>query len=94
MMHRLLEPAGPAREPTAAVADFAEIIRTLMAVEPQRDAHVRILAVPVGSRRGGHFLVACLCFGLKVRDVLLEQPGFPDLRQRWSPYPNTCPVVA
>ncbi|WP_405638059.1 DUF6302 family protein [Streptomyces sp. NBC_00056] len=93
-MHRLLEPAGPAREPAAAVADFAEMIRTLMAVEPGRDALVRLLAVPVeGSRRGGYFLLSCLCFGLKVRDVLLEQPGFPDLRLRWLPYPNTCPVV-
>ncbi|MGW7090073.1 DUF6302 family protein [Streptomyces sp. NPDC054871] len=52
------------------------------------------LAVPVGgSRRGGYYSVACVCFGLKVRDVLREAPGFPDVRVGWSPYPDTCRVV-
>ncbi|WP_369228784.1 DUF6302 family protein [Streptomyces sp. R21] len=59
-----------------------------------RTLRMPFLAVPVGgSRRGGYFPVTCLCFGLRVRDVLLEQPGFPDPRLRWSPYPDTCHVV-
>ncbi|MDL2075839.1 DUF6302 family protein [Streptomyces sp. GXMU-J15] len=59
-----------------------------------RTLRMPFLAVPVGgTRRGGYYLVSCLCFGLKVRDLLLEHSGFPDLRVRWSPYPDTCFVV-
>lgn len=59
-----------------------------------RTLRMPFLAVPIeGSRRGGYFPVSCVCFGLKVRDVLLEQPGFPNPRLRWSPYPDTCTVV-
>ncbi|MFJ8980448.1 DUF6302 family protein [Streptomyces sp. NPDC102282] len=59
-----------------------------------RTMRMPFLAVPVGgTRRGGYYLVSCLCFGLKVRDLLLAQADFPDLRLRWSPYPDTCLVV-
>ncbi|WND36426.1 DUF6302 family protein [Streptomyces sp. BB1-1-1] len=59
-----------------------------------RTLRMPFLAVPVGgTRRGGYYSVSCLCFGLKVRDLLLEQPGFPDLRVRWSPYNDTCHTV-
>ncbi|MFI1677568.1 DUF6302 family protein [Streptomyces sp. NPDC020607] len=47
------------------------------------------LAVPVGgSRRGGFFPVDCACFGLAVRYALRAFPGFPDVRLRWSPWPD------
>lgn len=43
-----------------------------------RTLRMPFLAVPIGgSRRGGYFPVSCLCFGLKVRDVLLERPASP-----------------
>ncbi|WP_435060471.1 DUF6302 family protein [Streptomyces sp. bgisy060] len=59
-----------------------------------RTLRMPLLAVPVGGvRRGGYYPVPCLCFGRKVRDLLLEQPGFPDLRVRWSPFPDACYVV-
>lgn len=59
-----------------------------------RTLRMPFLAVPVGgSRRGGYYPVSCLCFGLSVREVLLDQPGFPNPRLRWSPYPDTCHVV-
>ncbi|UPT43201.1 MULTISPECIES: DUF6302 family protein [Streptomyces] len=59
-----------------------------------RTLRMPFLAVPVGgTRRGGYYPVSCLCFGFKVRDLLLEQPGFPDLRVRWSPYRDTCHTV-
>lgn len=59
-----------------------------------RTLRMPFLAVPVGgTRRGGYYPVSCLCFGFKVRGLLLEQPGFPDLRVRWSPYRDTCHTV-
>ncbi|MGV9939631.1 DUF6302 family protein [Streptomyces sp. NPDC003401] len=59
-----------------------------------RTMRMPFLAVPVGgTRRGGDYPVSCPCFGLKVRDLLLGRPGFPDLRVQWSPYPDTCFVV-
>ncbi|MFE3473854.1 DUF6302 family protein [Streptomyces bacillaris] len=59
-----------------------------------RTMRMPFLAVPVGGmRRGGDYPVSCLCFGLKVRDLLLGQPGFPDLGVRWSLSPETCFVV-
>jgi hypothetical protein len=60
-----------------------------------RTMRMPFLAVPIGGTgRGGDYPVSCPCFGLKVRDFLLGQPGFPDLRVQWSPYPDTCFVVA
>ncbi|MFF2411976.1 DUF6302 family protein [Streptomyces sp. NPDC058092] len=59
-----------------------------------RTLRMPFLAVPVGdTRRGGYYPVPCFCFGLKVRDLLLEQPGFPNPRLRLSSYPEACPVV-
>ncbi|MGW2082151.1 DUF6302 family protein [Streptomyces sp. NPDC001939] len=59
-----------------------------------RTLRMPFLAVPAGgSRRGGYFPVPCLCFGLKVREVLLEHPGFPNPRLRQSTYPDTCHLV-
>ncbi|MFH8492215.1 DUF6302 family protein [Streptomyces longisporoflavus] len=53
-----------------------------------RALRMPFLLVPVGgSRRGGYFSVPCLHLGLLVRDLVLAQPGFPDPRLRWSPYP-------
>jgi hypothetical protein len=52
------------------------------------------LAVPVGSgRRGGYVSVEDVVTGLAVRSALAGQPGFPDVRLRWSPHPDTCHVV-
>ncbi|MCG8971769.1 hypothetical protein JRC61_40445 [Streptomyces sp. CL12-4] len=42
MMQHLVESAGAAREPAADMADLAEVIRTLMAVEARRDTRVRL----------------------------------------------------
>ena len=36
MMQQLVESSGPAREPAADMADLAEVIRTLLAVEARR----------------------------------------------------------
>ncbi|WP_327249871.1 DUF6302 family protein [Streptomyces sp. NBC_01320] len=59
-----------------------------------RTLRMPFLAVPVGGkRRGGYYCVPCLCFGLAVRDALQDLPGFPNLRLKWSPYPDTCHVV-
>lgn len=59
-----------------------------------RTMRMPFLAVPVGgTRRGGDSPVSYLCFGLKVRDLLCGQPGFPDLCVRSSPYPDSCFVV-
>lgn len=52
------------------------------------------LAVPVGGpRRGGYLVVPCFCFGFTVRDLLLEQPGFSNVRLRLASYPDAGPVV-
>lgn len=59
-----------------------------------RTLRMPFLAVPAGgTRRGGYFPVPCVCFGLKVRDLLLGQPGFPDPRLGWPPYPDNGHVV-
>ncbi|MGW4955430.1 hypothetical protein [Streptomyces parvulus] len=42
MMQRLVEAAGAAREPAADMADLAAVVRSLLAVEARRDAHVRL----------------------------------------------------
>ncbi|MFI7317143.1 DUF6302 family protein [Streptomyces venezuelae] len=31
-----------------------------------------------------------MCFGLAVRDALRGLPGFPGVRLRWSPWPDTA----
>ncbi|GGV63268.1 hypothetical protein GCM10010277_69280 [Streptomyces longisporoflavus] len=59
-----------------------------------RALRMPFLLVPVGgSRQGGYFSVPYLHLGLLVRDLVLAQPGFPDPRLRWSPYPDTCHIV-
>ncbi|MFH9734365.1 DUF6302 family protein [Streptomyces sp. NPDC017260] len=59
-----------------------------------RTLRVPFLAVPVGgTRQGGYYPVPCLCVGIKVRDLLLEHPGFPNARLRLSTHPDTCAVV-
>lgn len=58
-----------------------------------RTLTMAFLAVPVGgARRGGHYTVDCMCFGLAVRDALRDVPGFPDVRLRWSPWPDPYQV--
>ncbi|MEU9355022.1 hypothetical protein AB0D65_29510 [Streptomyces griseoloalbus] len=42
IMQHLVQSAGAAREPAADMADLAEVIRTLMAVEARRDTRVRL----------------------------------------------------
>lgn len=42
VMQGLIESAGPSREPAADMADLAEVIRTLKAVEARRDTRVRL----------------------------------------------------
>ncbi|WP_124286736.1 hypothetical protein [Streptomyces sp. ADI92-24] len=42
MMHQLVQSAGPGREPAADMADLADVIRTLLAVEARRDTRVRL----------------------------------------------------
>lgn len=52
------------------------------------------LAVPVGGRRrGGYLSVADVMTGMTVRRLLLDRPGFPDVRLRWSPYADSCHTV-
>ncbi|MER6074656.1 hypothetical protein ABT187_38750 [Streptomyces sp. NPDC001817] len=41
-MWRLVESAGTGREPAADMADLADVIRTLLAVEARRDTRVRL----------------------------------------------------
>lgn len=53
-----------------------------------------LLAVPVGGlRRGGYMSFDVLTLATATRRLLTEQPGFPDLRVRWSPYRDTCHTV-
>ncbi|MDI3102057.1 hypothetical protein QJ054_34030 [Streptomyces sp. AN-3] len=42
MMQHLVESAGAAQQPAADMADLAEVIRTLLAVEARRDTRVRL----------------------------------------------------
>ncbi|GGV62936.1 hypothetical protein GCM10010277_68660 [Streptomyces longisporoflavus] len=59
-----------------------------------RTLRMPFLLVPVGgSRRGGYFSVPYVDLGLMVHDLVLGQPGFPDPRLRWAPYPDACHVV-
>ncbi|MBB1245498.1 hypothetical protein GL263_18300 [Streptomyces durbertensis] len=53
-----------------------------------------LLAVPVGgSRRGGYMSFDLLSLAVATRRLLDTQPGFPNLRVRWSPYLDTCHTV-
>lgn len=53
-----------------------------------------LLAVPVGgSRRGGYMSFDLLSLAMATRHLLDTQPGFPNLRVRWSPYRDTCHTV-
>lgn len=53
-----------------------------------------LLAVPVGgSRRGGYMSFDLLSLAMATRRLLEDQPGFPSLRVRWSPYRDTCHTV-
>ncbi|MER5929732.1 DUF6302 family protein [Streptomyces sp. NPDC002054] len=53
-----------------------------------------LLAVPVGGpRRGGYMSFDLLTLATAARCLLTDQPGFPDLRVRWSPYRDTCHTV-
>ncbi|WP_405895189.1 DUF6302 family protein (plasmid) [Streptomyces sp. NBC_01527] len=59
-----------------------------------RTLRIPLLAVPVGGlRQGGSYEVTCLCFGLKVADLLRGKRGYPDIRLRWAPSPHDCYVV-
>lgn len=53
-----------------------------------------LLAVPVGGPRlGGYMSFDLLTLAMSIRDLLDNQPGFPNLRVRWSPYRDTCHTV-
>ncbi|MFJ2745412.1 DUF6302 family protein [Streptomyces sp. NPDC087440] len=55
---------------------------------------VPLLAVPAGGPRQGGFLsVATVADALDAVRALLGQPGFPDVRVRWSHSPDTCHSV-
>ncbi|MEV3853054.1 DUF6302 family protein [Streptomyces sp. NPDC050095] len=55
---------------------------------------VPLLAVPVGGeRRGGYASFEHLVHAVGVRTLLSVVSGFPRLRIRWSPYPDTCHTV-
>ncbi|MFD3328586.1 DUF6302 family protein [Streptomyces sp. NPDC058701] len=50
-----------------------------------------LLAVAVGGpRRGGYFAASDVTIGLAVRDLLAGRYGFPNVRLRWSSFPDTC----
>lgn len=49
-----------------------------------------LLAVAVGGpRRGGYFAAFDPTIGLAIRELLAGRYGFPNVRLRWSPYPDT-----
>ncbi|MFF1693551.1 DUF6302 family protein [Streptomyces sp. NPDC058257] len=53
-----------------------------------------LLAVPVGGpRRGGYMSFDLLTLATAAGFLLADQPGFPDLRVRWSPYRDTRHTV-
>ncbi|MFF3157969.1 DUF6302 family protein [Streptomyces sp. NPDC057910] len=53
-----------------------------------------LLAVPIGGpRRGGYMSFDWLSLATATRSLLTDQPGFPNLRVRWSPYRDTCHTV-
>jgi hypothetical protein len=56
---------------------------------------VGFLAVPVGGcRLGRHLSLSDVVTGLAVPALLDGRRGFPHVRLRWSPYRDTCHVVA
>jgi hypothetical protein len=53
-----------------------------------------MLAVAVGGpRRGGYLPVDLIYPAVAVKDLLVDRPGFPNPRVRWSPYRDACHVV-
>ncbi|WP_439900798.1 DUF6302 family protein [Streptomyces somaliensis] len=53
-----------------------------------------LLAAPVGGpRRGGYMSFDLLTHTVATHVLLAEQPGFPNLRIRWSLYRDTCHTV-
>ncbi|MFF4575685.1 hypothetical protein [Streptomyces sp. NPDC001410] len=62
VMQHLVESAGATREPAADMADLAEVIRTLLAVEARRDTRVRL--------GGNLFDVVISSSGLQARSVV------------------------
>lgn len=91
---------GPSLCPAEEAYDF-EHFRDRLA-RPEVLAHavaVRVfraplLAVPAdGPRRGGYMSFDLLTLAIGTRDLLTHQPGFTDLRIRWSPYQDTHHTV-
>ncbi|MEV8344572.1 hypothetical protein [Streptomyces niveus] len=62
MMQHLVESAGAARQPAADMADLAEVIRTLLAVEARRDTRIRL--------GGNLFDVVITSSGLQARSAV------------------------
>ncbi|MCZ4118114.1 DUF6302 family protein [Streptomyces sp. H39-S7] len=53
-----------------------------------------LLAVPIGgSRRGGYMSFDVLALAMAARGLLADQAGFPNLRLRWAPHPDTCHTI-
>jgi hypothetical protein len=101
VIKHFVELAGPARTPAADMADLADMIRTLLAVEARRDTRVRL---------GGHlFDVVITASGVQARSAIalmdeiqggcgpvIEDPegGWlywlvpPGSSTRWTPHPH------
>ncbi|PAZ16590.1 hypothetical protein CLM62_06470 [Streptomyces sp. SA15] len=55
----------------------------------------RYLAVPVGGkRRGGYILLDDTNHLEQLRDALKDRDGFPSVRVRWSRHPDVCHSIA
>jgi hypothetical protein len=101
MMQHLVESSGSARQPAADMADLAEVIRTLLAVEARRDTRIRL--------GGNLFDVVITSSGLQARGAVtlmdeiqggcgpvIEDPenGWfywlvpPGSADRWAPHPH------
>ncbi|GGZ82010.1 hypothetical protein ACFOOM_22235 [Streptomyces echinoruber] len=101
VMQRLIDSAGAARQPAADMADLAQVIRTLLAVEARRDTRVRL--------GGNLFDVVITSSGLQARSAVvlmdeiqggcgpvIEDPerGWfywlvpPGSSQQWEPHPH------
>ncbi|HBF84940.1 MAG TPA: hypothetical protein DD420_34940 [Streptomyces sp.] len=99
MMRRLVESAGPARQPAADMADLAEMIRTLLGVEARRDTRVRLGGnlfdvVITGSGLPAHTAVAEMDVQQGGCGPVIEDPGPgwlywlvpPGSAERWEPH--------
>ncbi|MET9184961.1 DUF6302 family protein [Streptomyces tendae] len=99
-VHQPTQPPTLALRPAAEAYDF-EYFRDRLAVPGILDDAVAVrifraplLAVPVGGPRlGGYMSFDLLTLAMAARDLLDNQPGFPNLRVRWSPYGDTCHTV-